>query len=55
MGTKIIIRETLEKVINLDEPDEKIARSMVECMYKNEQIVLNADDHVDTEIIVLQK
>ena len=53
MGTKIIIRETLEKVINLEENDKDIAKSIVEYLYKNEQIVLNADDHVNTEIEVL--
>ena len=53
MGTKIVIRETLEKVLNLEENDKEIAKSIVDYMYKNEQIVLNADDHVDTEIIVL--
>lgn len=46
---KVCIRETLERVVDVESVEE------AECMYKRCEIVLDADDYVDTEFIELKE
>lgn len=46
---QIVITETLQKVITVSADSLKEAQEKVKSMYNNSDIVLTADDHVDTE------
>lgn len=46
----IVIRETLEKVIEVEAPSREIAIEEVEKLYNNEEIVLDAEDFTIAEI-----
>lgn len=45
---KVIITEILERVVEVTAPDETRAMEIVFDQYRDEEIVLNADDYVDT-------
>ena len=47
---KIEIQETLSRVIEIDAPSAEVAIDKVREMYRAEEIVLDADDYVSTEI-----
>lgn len=44
------VRETLASVITVEAESSEAAYSLVSQMYNNEEIVLSADDYVDTDI-----
>lgn len=46
----IVIRETLEKVIEVEAPSREEAIKEVEMMYYNEEIILDAEDFASKEI-----
>lgn len=46
---KVTITETLEKEVEVEAPDWNHALDMVEDKYWNEEIVLDADNHKDTD------
>lgn len=46
---KVCIRETLERIVEVESVEE------AELMYKREEIVLDAEDYVDTEFIEIKE
>lgn len=48
------IEETLSKIISIESETKEEAISKVEEMYDNEEIVLTADDYIDTEFNVIE-
>ena len=50
MNYKIEIKETLSRIIEIEADNEDGAIKEVKKQYKNENIVLNAEDYMDTEI-----
>ena len=46
---KVIIYETLSKTIDIEAENRSDAIKKVKEKYKNEEIVLSADDYLDTE------
>lgn len=50
MKIKVSIIETLERTILVEAKDETEALVKAEQLYRNSDIVLDADDYVDTEI-----
>lgn len=49
------ITETLQKQITIDASSKVEAYIMAKLMYKNSEIVLDAENHVDTKIDVYDK
>lgn len=47
---KIEIKEFLSKIIEIKAENIQDAISEVKIMYQNEEIILNSDDYIDTEI-----
>ena len=47
------ITETLQRQVEVEAKNEEEALELVQEMYSNEDIVLTAEDYVDTEITVL--
>lgn len=53
---QVEITETLQKIVSIEAGDENAAISAVKQMYRNEYIVLDNSDYIDTNIdIVLAK
>lgn len=52
MNYKIEIKETLSRIIEIEAENEEGAIKKVKKQYMNENIVLNADDYLDTEFKV---
>ena len=52
---KIEIKETLSRIIEIEAPSVEEAIDKVRMMYKAEEIVLDADDYVTTEIEEFEK
>ncbi|NDP22614.1 MAG: protein dpnD [Paludibacter sp.] len=50
---KIEIKETLSKIIEIESNSVEDAILKVEKLYKSEEIVLDWNNHVDTEILEL--
>ena len=50
MNYKIEIKETLSRIIDIEADNEEGAIKEAKKQYMNENIVLNADDYIDTEI-----
>lgn len=50
---KVLIEETLSKVVEVDAKDYHSAISTVRQMYRKEEIVLTADDYSATDFDVL--
>lgn len=48
---KIEIKETLSRVIEIEANSADEAFSKIENLYKNEEIVLDADDYFETEFL----
>lgn len=48
---EIEIKETLSKIVKVDAGNQYDAISKVKEMYRNQEIVLDTEDYVDTEII----
>jgi len=48
---KIEIKETLSRIIEIEANSVDGAFSKIENLYKNEEIVLDADDYVETEFL----
>ena len=46
---KIEVKETLSRVIEIEANSVDEAFSKIQDLYKNEEIVLDADDYVETE------
>ena len=53
MKYKVEITETLQRTVEVEAKDEDEAYQIVNDMYRNEEIVLSADDYIDTKIEVL--
>lgn len=53
MKYKVEITETLQRTVEVEAKDEGKAYQIVKDMYRNEEIVLSADDYIDTKIEVL--
>lgn len=49
------INETLTKVVEIEANNAEEALNIVEKQYKNSEIILVADDYVNTEMIVKQQ
>ena len=53
MKYKVEITETIQRTVEVEAKDEGKAYQIVNDMYRNEKIVLSADDYIDTKIEVL--
>lgn len=53
MKYKVEITETLQRILEVEAKEEAEAYQIVKDMYRNEEIVLSADDYIDTKIEVL--
>lgn len=53
MKYKVEITEALQRTVEVEAKDEGKAYQIVKDMYRNEKIVLSADDYIDTKIEVL--
>lgn len=53
MKYRIIVTETLSKVIEIDSATSIQALDEVNRMYRNEELVLTADDYEDTEFTLI--
>lgn len=49
------ITETLQRQIEVEAADENEAISKVEEMYRNEEVVLDSGDYIDTEFNLIDK
>lgn len=49
------ITETLQRQIVVEAADKNEAISKVEDMYRNEEVVLDSGDHIDTEFNIIDK
>lgn len=47
---KLVVREVLERVVEVEADCYQEAYNKVDRMYRDEEIVLDADDYVDWEI-----
>lgn len=52
---KIEVKETLSRIIEVDANSEVEAFSKVQDLYNKEEIVLDADDYVETEFLKLEE
>lgn len=52
MKFKVNVEELLSRVVEVDADNEEEAENLVEEMYKNQEIILDADDLVSTEFFV---
>jgi hypothetical protein len=50
MKFAVTMQEVLERVIEVDAPSREEAEEKVWEMYRNEDIVLDAEDHVSTDV-----
>lgn len=48
---KIELKETLSRVIEIEASSEDEALSKIQDLYKKEEIVLDADDYMETEFL----
>ena len=55
MEYKIEITETLQRVVTIEAADEKEALAITKKLYRDEEIVLDSSDYIDTEIDVFCK
>lgn len=55
MKYKVEITEILQRTVEVEAKDEDEAYKIVKDMYRNEEIVLSADDYIDTKIEVLSE
>ena len=51
---KVVITETLQRVITIKAHDEKQAYNIIDNEYRSGNIVLNADDLIDSEMRVVK-
>ena len=51
---KISIKETLEKIIEINAENEKEALEIAKEKYLNEEIVLDYNDYIDTDINIIK-
>ena len=49
------ITETLQRQIEVEAEDENEAISKVEDMYRNEEVVLDSGDYIDTDFNIIDK
>lgn len=52
---KVVIQEILEKEIELEDNDIDVLRGVAEYMYKDEIVVLTADDYKQTDIKIIKE
>jgi len=52
---KIEVKETLSRIIEIEAKSKEEAFLKIEDLYKKEEIVLDADDFVETEFIELEE
>lgn len=50
MKYKVEVKETLLRIVEVDADSENDAVEKVSALYEREEIVLGADDYVDTDI-----
>lgn len=51
---RVVVTETLQRTVYIDAKSAEEAKGTVEERYRNEEIVLSADDYQDTEIEVVE-
>jgi hypothetical protein len=51
---KIEVKETLSRTIEVEANSTEEALDKIKALYKNEEIVLDADDCIDTEFLELE-
>ena len=54
MKVQVEVIETLSRIVEVEVTTEQEAHQLVNEMYQNEEIVLDENDYVDTEIVVLK-
>lgn len=52
---KIEVKETLSRIIEIKATSEDEAFSKIRDLYRNEEIVLDSDDYVDTEFLISEE
>ena len=55
MNYKVEIKETLSRIIDIEADNEEGAIREVKKQYMNEDVVLNSEDYIDTEINIINK
>ena len=55
MVFQVEITETLQRIVSIEAESENAAHLAVKEMYRNEEIVLDNSDYIDTEIEILKK
>lgn len=55
MNYKIEIQETLSRIIDIEAENEEGAIRKVREQYKNQKIVLDSSDYIDTEINIYEE
>lgn len=51
---KIEVTETLQRVIEIEADNQEQAFDIVHARYREEEIILNNDNHCDTEFTVIE-
>ncbi|MGY6523518.1 MAG: DpnD/PcfM family protein [Mongoliitalea sp.] len=52
---KIEVKETLSRIIEIEANSNEEALLKIEDLYKNQEIVLDADDFIETEFLKIQE
>ena len=52
MNYKVEIKETLSRIIDIEADNEEGAMREAKKQYMNEDVVLNAEDYIDTEFSI---
>ncbi len=52
---KIEIKETLSRIIEIDANSNEEALLKIEDLYKKQEIVLDADDYIETEFLKIEE
>lgn len=55
MNYKVEIKETLSRIINLEADSEEEAILKAKTEYKNQNIILDDNDYIDTEINIYEE
>lgn len=55
MNYKIEIKETLSRIIDIEADNEEGAIRKVEEQYKNQKIILDSSDYIDTKINIYKE
>lgn len=55
MNYKVEIRETLSRIIDIEADNEEGAIKKAREQYKNQKIILDSSDYIDTEINIYEE